>query len=832
MNPKRSLYRASLLAAVAFCAVFTRAESWPQWRGPNRDGTTSELSGESGGVWTAVKKWEVALSQGESSPIIVDGRAYYTELGAGNQLQVRCRDAETGSLIWSGLTPGDDFGRYAVGDQNQYKGPEGTPACDGALLFTLSPDGDFYCWDVIAQKTNWGFNLYDEFGMGQRPETGGKGLRDYGYTSSPMLAGSNVLLEVGGSSGVVAAFRKSDGQVVDWWGTGGYAGHSSGPAGPDGKTFVTLTHLWIDGTIKIYVENWYSCALATPAVSENYVVWTADYRWLKTWCFNRSDGSTNWTTTTYETVHSPVIDESNGNAYLAGVGKCLRLSNGSERFSFGGCSSVVVTGDKRLLVFDRYMKCYSATGTKYGQVNNTADRGWPSGAFGEGKALYRSYGWEGDGKLACWSVGTETPGIGVSTTNISVDCEPGSNAASVTFVVRNAGTGTLQYNVSDGGSSRLDVSPTSGNSTGPLSNNVHTVTFTTSGLADGSHYRTITVSDNGSGATNGPITIGVNITVRDGVLDVRVSDNADDAEEKPTGGTVNLTSSDLELARDGTANQTIGIRFRNVTIPQGAAIDSAYVQFKIDEKAQEATDLTIWGEKSANAAVFTTSAGSISGRTKTTASVAGWRPPVWHAVGAAGLRQQTPDVSTLIEEIVGQSGWSSGNALVLIFSGTGRRTAESHNGDAAGAPLLHVTYSAGIVDDDNDGMADSWEITYFGATNAPDGGPDEDKDEDGVTNLGEYRAGTHPDNTNSTFELGITLENGQIVVQQPTIEATGTDYTGYDRYYGLECGPSPTGSWLYIPSCSNVLGDNTTICFTNTDAATTSQFYRANARLE
>jgi len=41
---------------------------------------------------------------------------------------------------------------------------------------------------------------------------------------------------------------------------------------------------------------------------------------------------------------------------------------------------------------------------------------------------------------------------------------------------------------------------------------------------------------------------------------------------------------------------------------------------------------------------------------------------------------------------VNRSGWVSGNSLVLIITGTGTRTAESYNGDAAGAPLLHVEY--------------------------------------------------------------------------------------------------------------------------------------------
>jgi hypothetical protein len=47
----------------------------------------------------------------------------------------------------------------------------------------------------------------------------------------------------------------------------------------------------------------------------------------------------------------------------------------------------------------------------------------------------------------------------------------------------------------------------------------------------------------------------------------------------------------------------------------------------------------------------------------------------------------------VIQEIVSRPGWVSGNALALIVTGSGKRTAESFNGDAAGAALLHVEYT-------------------------------------------------------------------------------------------------------------------------------------------
>jgi hypothetical protein len=62
-------------------------------------------------------------------------------------------------------------------------------------------------------------------------------------------------------------------------------------------------------------------------------------------------------------------------------------------------------------------------------------------------------------------------------------------------------------------------------------------------------------------------------------------------------------------------------------------------------------------------------------------------------MGEAGPDQQTADIGPVIQEIVDRTGWSSGNSLVVIISGSGDRVAESFDGDAASAPLLQVAYT-------------------------------------------------------------------------------------------------------------------------------------------
>jgi hypothetical protein len=165
-----------------------------------------------------------------------------------------------------------------------------------------------------------------------------------------------------------------------------------------------------------------------------------------------------------------------------------------------------------------------------------------------------------------------------------------------------------------------------------------------------------------------------------------------------------LDSSDLELGYEGAmapdALQTVGCRWAGVSIPKGAIITEAWVQFSADSvgSAIHAPDVSviIEGQLSANPATFGSTAGDISSRPTTTASVV-WDIPRWTTVHAKGPDERSPDISSIIQEIVDQNGWTGG-AIVLMFRDNpakpsqGTREAESFDGDASEAPLLHISY--------------------------------------------------------------------------------------------------------------------------------------------
>lgn len=181
-------------------------------------------------------------------------------------------------------------------------------------------------------------------------------------------------------------------------------------------------------------------------------------------------------------------------------------------------------------------------------------------------------------------------------------------------------------------------------------------------------------------------------------LNVAVSASNDDAEERVSNGNMSRTSSDLELVHDGNRQQLVGMRFQNVALPTGATINSAYIQFTVDETDNGATNVIVSGQAIGNAPAFSNSRGDISDRAVTTATQS-WVIAPWNSVGAAGVDQRTPDLTNIINEIISRGDWSSGNALALIItSGPGcnnsscQRTAESFNGVSASAPRLVIDY--------------------------------------------------------------------------------------------------------------------------------------------
>lgn len=164
----------------------------------------------------------------------------------------------------------------------------------------------------------------------------------------------------------------------------------------------------------------------------------------------------------------------------------------------------------------------------------------------------------------------------------------------------------------------------------------------------------------------------------------------DDVEESSSGW-IYLDSTDLELVYDANL-QKVGLRFTGLNLPAGAVITNAYIRFTVDETSSESMSLQIQGEASPNAAAFTETTGDVSSRLRTQNSVI-WSPAPWTSLGTSGADQSTPNLAPVLQEIINQPGWSSGNSLVIIISGnTGHRVAKAFEDDPSATALLHIEY--------------------------------------------------------------------------------------------------------------------------------------------
>jgi len=190
-------------------------------------------------------------------------------------------------------------------------------------------------------------------------------------------------------------------------------------------------------------------------------------------------------------------------------------------------------------------------------------------------------------------------------------------------------------------------------------------------------------------STSDPVTIGVEYLTSS----TQVS-NPDDDAEQGNNGFVDLNSSELELTEDNGNEQTVGVRFREVHIPENALITDATLRFTADNPAPTNTSLTIQGEAADNADAYQGGAlnfQNISGR-PTTNHIVNWSPAPWDSAGSV---YASPDVSSIVQDIRSRPGWQSGHAMAFIIDGSGTRVATSYDGSADQAPVLHIEYDYG-----------------------------------------------------------------------------------------------------------------------------------------
>lgn len=199
----------SLLASIL--VDITMAADWPQFRGPNRDGASRETgllkNWPAGGPKVL---WKGPMGEGYSHLSVSKGRLY-TLFGEGNNDVAAAYDTGTGKQLWK--VP---LGRKFLSDQGN--GPRSTPTVDGDMVYTLTAQGRLAGLNAADGKKVWEHDLQTKFGA-EPPQ--------WGISTSPLVEGNLLLVDVGGSGGKsLVAFDKKTGKVV-WTSQNEAAGYSA-----------------------------------------------------------------------------------------------------------------------------------------------------------------------------------------------------------------------------------------------------------------------------------------------------------------------------------------------------------------------------------------------------------------------------------------------------------------------------------------------------------------------------------------------------------------------------------------------------------------------------
>ena len=208
-------YIPRVIALLFLSITAAPAGDWPQYRGPNQDGISTE---KLNAIWPAEGPkllWKIPLNQGFSS-FVVSGDKVFTLVTRDNKGEAWewciALDAATGKELWA--TPIDcpvvswkGVKRPSSGGEDEYLGggPRSTPAVNDGKVYVYSFEMVLCCFDAQTGKELWRVDVQKNH-AGERPQCGS--------CESPVVDGDLVVVAGGGPGQFVLAFNKKTGQLV------------------------------------------------------------------------------------------------------------------------------------------------------------------------------------------------------------------------------------------------------------------------------------------------------------------------------------------------------------------------------------------------------------------------------------------------------------------------------------------------------------------------------------------------------------------------------------------------------------------------------------------
>ncbi|HEY7312934.1 MAG TPA: PQQ-binding-like beta-propeller repeat protein [Gemmataceae bacterium] len=195
----------------------SRADDWPQWRGPHRTGISQETG--------LLKEWpkggpkllweRKGIGGGYSTPAIVGDRIYLMANREGKEYVVALA-VKDGSQDWATA-----IGKVGRNEGPQYPGTRSTPTVEGDCIYALGSDGDLACLEKDMGKILWSKNLKKAF-------DGIPGA--WAYSESVLIDGDKLICTPGGKKATMVALKKTNGETI--WQCALPKGDAAGYASP------------------------------------------------------------------------------------------------------------------------------------------------------------------------------------------------------------------------------------------------------------------------------------------------------------------------------------------------------------------------------------------------------------------------------------------------------------------------------------------------------------------------------------------------------------------------------------------------------------------------
>jgi outer membrane protein assembly factor BamB len=176
---------------------------WPQWMGPDRNGTWNlDLQKESLDASDLEKLWEVPVGQGYCGPTVADGRVYLMDyVGKTTKSErVLCFDSGSGELIWK-----HEYERqYSM--VGYPTGPRASVLIDKDRAYSFGTMGNLYCLEAYTGKEIWHVSAEDDYNCE---------IPIWGLAAAPLIEKDLLIIQLGGRpDACLVAFNKITGKEV------------------------------------------------------------------------------------------------------------------------------------------------------------------------------------------------------------------------------------------------------------------------------------------------------------------------------------------------------------------------------------------------------------------------------------------------------------------------------------------------------------------------------------------------------------------------------------------------------------------------------------------